>query len=97
MRTYAPLVNVVPAGMSCQVLPDFFCSLIPSMDTLSVTSMAARGVGVSSATSGVASSANAGERNASRHRTTSPISTKNARKRPAREGGQVGTVGWGAI
>ena len=97
MRTYAPLVSVVPSGMSCQVLPDFFCNLMPSIDTLLVTSIAARGVGASSATSGVASSANAGERNVRRQRTTNPISTKNARNRPAREGGQVGTVGWGAI
>ena len=86
MRTYAPLVSVVPAGMSCQLSPDFFCSLTPSTDTLSVTSIAARGVGASSDGSGWASSANASERNARRHRATNPISTKNARKRPAREG-----------
>ena len=97
MRTYAPLVSVVPAGMSCQLSPDFFCSLTPSTDTLSVTSIAARGVGASSDGSGWASSANAGERNARRQRATSPIRTKNARKRPARETEQVGTVGWGAI
>ena len=97
MRTYAPLVSVVPAGMSNQLSPDFFCSLTPSTDTLSVTSIAARGVGASSAGSVWASSASAGERNARRQRATSPIRTKNARKRPARETEQVGTVGWGAI